>query len=1136
MGTTQDAIRGGAGVELGFVLCIEGYKYLLTDGLATDATTAWAATSWSNALPGLEVNFNDNQRLSPWSNELSVRNMSVAVVPESTDQFGIDMFKRKPDVRSELTVSIASDDDGGSGFNITVKDASIFAAGEPVMIGNETYNVTGTPSGTTIPVPAGGSGYFHPFAGDGLTNRLPGAHNIAPNANVNNVDVNAPVYVSDAPATWIGKKVALHVHRIVGGTWDTHAQSEVWFAGTIDAIGQDGLKTTLECTGIEQQLIDAQILADQWSGQLKEGFVFESGDFVRALFSTGTPKPSADFTAGTDFTAGRYTVEEFASMLAEHLDGDGAIGISGTDFTLRWSAMVNSSNNGQRFVLTAQEGSSVAGSIHLIASKPSILEWLGFENVHQSHLASGLPAKLGPVEESANISLVSDKAPYRVSPLGPHGTTTIELEDTDGTFADYTSLLPPAAKEHSNAGGTWSYYAIGDNLLFLGKRDSDTQISGITVDVPLTDLAKGNSGKDPLRMSTRGKARVRQILFASSTFANIITKLFASTDGNGTNHTNHDIFPFGGGIPWSLLGTNFIDSLEALEQHGVDNGMCLIVDKPTRLWEAVKSDFILRMAQPVWKDGGIRVASLTVPNASTADHTLNETNKSDGRRTTYSETNAFSAHTLKVEIDRNPLSGKYMDQIIVRNLEAYEAAGGAGPVKTIKARNSYSGIHASGAAAEALADMIAARFLPVFGKPLKLWTRSVPHTLFHMAPGDTVSFSDDFVRAPDTGARGVSVRPAIVTSVSSSFGISSSGQTYHGEVELMYTEEDRLFPLAPSCEHATATGSGYTDGWDSGNTKLLVHQHKFSDTTENTDAQSYASGDAVRITELDPADPASADSFADTLASAPSIGTVTISTVDYDELELTNGFGAGGRPAFDSTKTYIVNFDDYDQGQDAQLLFAYQADDSDGRIQNLQDPNLVGDETKLGSADADITLLPSRHAAEQYGDGKPLSASFMRDQARMANNLVHYQCTSHSPMMSESIIGVNTGGASDFRTIWIFPWLIGYGQTPGAGARKLNVAPMFATASGGTTVQVRVTSSANPPKGASTGGFLNTTWTGPKQQVTYSTSSATQAVATAQELNLVRAEGIPEFTWITVEGDNLCEFYGLAEFWLGPVQ
>lgn len=1152
MGTTQTAVRAG-NVTLAYVLCIEGYEYLLTDGIPGDAVTAWASTSWSKALPGLAVAGSFQQSLHPWSNEIKIPRFKFSIQPDETDQFAIDMFKIKPSVRSELTIGFDTADSAGGGFNINVKDAGDFSTGL-VFIGNEAYNVTTGPSGTTIPVAVNGAGFMHPFSSDiGPVNTFVGPHSLPAGISIGANENVSPVYVTDSPPTWLGKKVGLYVHRVVNGVLDTYSEAELWFAGTIANVSESGMNTIVECDGIQQAIVDATLMQDQWTGRIAPGYEFIDGDFIKVQFdlNPGSNFHSAALVAATpgtgsnEFPSGVYLVEEIASIISKHADADGTIGVTGSSISLRWSSKISSTGAGMRFSLTAEENGSTTGRL-LIYSKARFLRFLGFNKLTPHSDDNDTAWVVGVNQTDTRITMTADGPPRHVAPFEWARSMVITIDESDGIFIDHTSSLPASAREYVDASASevWSYYMIDGKTLILGRRDSATKISGITA---FTDMSRISNEKiyEDDKPSITGI--IKQVYFTTGQFKDVISELFASVDGNGENHATYDVLPFGAGIPWGLLGDNFLDSLSSLEQSGAENTISLLIEKPTRLWDAIKSEFTLRMAAPIWKDGGIQFAQLSVPNASTADFTLDESNKSDKERTITEQTSEFLAHTLKVEYNRNPITDKYLDNFVSRDITAYQSAGGAGATKTIKARNSYGGSVHTGTSVEALADMITARFLPVFAKPLRRWKRSIPHTMFHIAPGDTVAFSDDFVRDPLTGTRGVSARPAIVLAVSYSLGISSS-QGYHGEVELLFTEEDRLFPLAPSAEHAdatTVTGGGarnWTNGYDDevgtvGIFSLLVHQHSFSNLLgEPNDSESFLSGHEVRITEIDPSDPATADTFTDTIASVAQDVT-TISTVVYDEIVLTTGFGNSGNPAFDNTKSYTVNFDSYSTVGDDQKLVSFQADDSDGKILNLIDPNLVADRTLNYRAVAKSLALPSRHSSEQYGDGVPLSASFIRDRIRMANNLIDYKTALHSPSAgSTANAWIQTTSDDDYRILAIFPILIGDMGWHGSVKRVLHVSPMLRVRSGagGTTANIRISSSAHPPGNESLTD-QKAVWNGARSYAVFSTTSLSFIIPSMQEIDIVRAWLIPEMTWITIEtGDSAESKEGLPELWIGP--
>lgn len=1145
MGTTQTALQS-TNPHLGFVLCIGGYKYLLTDGLPTDATTAWSGTLWSDALPGLEVHGFPTQEIRPWSAELNVPRLSFRVVPDSTDRFAIDMFKSKPTASSELTGAFAADADGGSGFTMTIKSDTNFASSGLVYVGNEAFNYGSITAGD-LDIAADGAGYYAPF-GDNTsgTNRFPGAHGLPTADNVASFDTHTAVKVTDHPATWIGRKVGLYVHRIEAGVWDTKAQAELWFAGVIDRVSEDASgATVVECDGIQRLIEDAIILQDQWTGRVKEGYNFVTGDYVRVWYQKlhDYTAFSAKFVVGTDITAGYATATEFAALLAQLMDEDSVIGLNAglaeSTNDIRWSAYVGQDDSGWQFKISAVNSTAVDAQILIETNQYSILDFLGFQNIKRM-AGSGWITVAAPVLADATTTLISDKAPYKYMPISAAATRKdinpleVAFDETDGTFLDHTSDLPPAAAAYVSSGETWSFYE-SDGVFFLGKRVSDTSLTEIYTDMELLSSINGEDEIEAVggaRYGDKAKGNIRQILFLSGSFTDIVLKLLSSGDGTGTNHATYDVYNTGANIPFSLMGS-MKNSLENLEQSGIDNSIVLVVEKPGSLWDLIKSDFALRMANIIWKDGGLQAIQLSIPNPLTADFALDETNKSDSSRTSTAHTSEFLCNNLKIEFNRNPATDKYDPPYIVRDLTSIESLG-LSRAKTIKARNTYGASAESGASAEALAQMITARFMPIFAKPVRIWTRSINHRMFHMAPGDSVSVSDDFVRDPTTGQRGVTLRAGIVLSVSHSFGISTGGQGYFGECSIMFSDEERSFPLAPSGDidkesgTSVINGETFVEGWAEGaggagtGGVILLAAHRYSGASDPTDVNSFAAGDEVRVTEISPSDPASADAFTDTV--------VSVDTAN-DEVELTTGFG-GANPTHDTAKFYRIDFASYADCQASQRGVTFQADDADGLIQNLIEPNVIGEDMPiLGFLAADATRKPPRYAAEQYGDGVPLSAGTVRDLSRMANNLAQYKTTNRAAWIWPAGEIISGATSPDFRCVWTFFYYMGELRNSGAGSRLLSIAPIMRSSTASTLATMRITTSEAPPIGS----YTNCTFVGPKTQLTFTTTSNTSwSFIAAQTVKPLRALFDPAGTFVTIEIDEWAVLRGIHKMDMVP--
>src|SRR3990167_7422844 len=96
MGTTLTTLSTGEGMQVAFVLAIEGMPYLLTTSSDTAAVvTAWAATDWSTVYAGLQIKGSLEQSIEPWQREIKSSELIFVVQPvdDSADAFGVDVHK-----------------------------------------------------------------------------------------------------------------------------------------------------------------------------------------------------------------------------------------------------------------------------------------------------------------------------------------------------------------------------------------------------------------------------------------------------------------------------------------------------------------------------------------------------------------------------------------------------------------------------------------------------------------------------------------------------------------------------------------------------------------------------------------------------------------------------------------------------------------------------------------------------------------------------------------------------------------------------------------------------------------------------------------------------------------------------------
>lgn len=1146
MGTTRTALLNDDGVRIAFVLSIEGYDHLLTSGDIDACLDAWSGTPWNNALPGLQVSGNISQSFQPFSNDLQVQSLTVRVLPEESDKFGEDVFKSKPEYKSKLKVEFPRQ---AGGFTMVPK--KVFA-GMPnaglVYLGNKAYEYTAKSTGF-IPgyaIALQGAGVFSPFAtSTGAAFTFPGK-GVVPKADLVGSWVRkTAMEVSSSRRSWSGAKVGLWVHRITGegpGSWDSQAQAELIFAGTIDSVNEDDATggTVLELKGVQAQIEDAVLLDDQWTARAKAEIGIREGDYFRFTFheyngagDEQLKRNDKTFTAVVgasqrwEIEPGGYTQQEIFSRMTDWLNNDAVLG------AYKWEISVTSVDGQLRSkFFCSSEGESNRSRVEI---KAKDFQFMGTFGIDRSQLDREKPAVLwlNHDDDAKGYQVIGQFQLYRsfVNFYLRDGLD-IPLEQPTGSFFNNREFLPESAKQNTSPGEQWGYFRVKNDFMILAQLKGPTTLTNAVFVDGL--LGKTTEGIDVNEFQDEA-FEIKQVAVLTGGFAKLLTSLMASIDGNGVNDTTFDIFPWGAGVPMSLL-SNFHDSARDIEESAGNGSMTIVIEKPAKLWDVVKSDLMLRSAFVVWREGGLQLASMQTPSAYNADWVFDEDNKAVGpgseSRTMTQHTTEFLVNNFKIEYGRHPITDKYENEYIARNPTSIESYGLSKPIK-IKARNSIKSEKGGGDSVEALADMVTARLLPPFGKPLRRWRRSISHNLFFAAPGDTVSFSDRFTREPATGKRGTSSRGGTVLSTTWNMGVSNGGQQYNGTAEILFSEDDRAFPMAPALMHAHYTSGTFIAGWSPFTRKLAVEDHGFSVATDPDDISRFSVGDTVTITMRDPDDPNTGASFQDTI-SGIDVGSPTT-------VMLTNGFGVATNPAFDPSKFYVVTLPQYSDASNEQRISAFMAEEFDDLIQELADPNEMGNDRLMDFDEHDITLLPELHNDNWFADGAPFHPHIMKCASRMVNSLVNHRCLSQSQVQVSAIRyqspvgGVPSPGIADWGIVFCFPFYIGGGRYGGDRKRNLIVAPQFAKfLPVSATAQVRITSSQSPPIDSSN-QWNDVSWSGKVHQVTFSNTTVNRVVATPQLLEPIRSTTYPDVTWINVELNRSAVLWGIPEIRLGVI-
>jgi hypothetical protein len=270
MGTTYDALTTQSGVRIQYVIAIEGYPYLLTDGDPAAAVTAWAATEWDQALPGLHVAPRYEQRIEPLSDRLGVQTLSFRVTPDADDRFGIDANRKAPGAESYLETALDCE-----ATTITVTSAAGFASSGTVQIGTETIAYTGK---TATTLTGCTRGKFAPFKAESETEQRFGQPHSLPTVG-DTFGVQLKPLVTQNGVNWVGRRVGVWMHRVLGGVLDVRAEAHLVWAGRIVEIVDDAEtgEAIVEAVEIKETLQSATILRDQYVARVEEGIDIPHG-------------------------------------------------------------------------------------------------------------------------------------------------------------------------------------------------------------------------------------------------------------------------------------------------------------------------------------------------------------------------------------------------------------------------------------------------------------------------------------------------------------------------------------------------------------------------------------------------------------------------------------------------------------------------------------------------------------------------------------------------------------------------------------------------------------------------------------------------------------------------------------------
>lgn len=1126
MTTTKAALTAAAeegGAVIQFVAVIEGYNYILTDGDPDVAFATWdgeAANTWAGALGGMTIDWTSmRQTIEPWQTRIQPMSITLQVMDfDGTDQFGIDTHAKGAGFATSLDGDLNTTDS-----LVTVKSNSSFATGGTLYIGQEAIDYAGK-SGTTIFTPCD-RGVRAPFGVEDPSTMVFARNHAIPRV-LNTSETKVPTTVSSTPREWIGKWVGVWMHIRTGNSINSRADAQLVFAGTISSIGDTSSGITIvECTDLRDRIQSAVLLRDQYTAYVAEGVTLRAGMVIKAGDGTGGTYKSTTLTVKSspstnyEVAPGTYTLAEFESTLNLWFQQAKADANLSFDWTV---AAQSQTSDGIRCVFTFDKSASVSGSVASMTAPRIVMRMLGFgDTVQWSANQQG---------SGTTFSYTSPEEPYRfIIEHGPNITTTVEMKFSTGTWVDNTDTLPSNLRPFPTTATTeWGLLRFSTGLTLLAHKETLTEF---TLFSPPNAAGLGDVPSDTflshgLRASEPGDIYVTQVVMLEGNFSELLTQILVSTGVNGYNSTNDVLAEqLGCAIPYELLSTAWDESIASLSSPQTE-ACCIILEKPTKLWDRIKTELILRRATLVFRDEYLRAVTWATPTSTTATWDLTEANKKaavgtiDQQRSPSLTTDEYQVNTVKIEYNRT-IEGTFRDSITIIDRAA---ASDGDRVVTIQAPNSFAGIASTGQSVEALAAEVAA-WLPVFSRPVRKVRRTIGlEHICTMAPGDQAFVTDNFARDPTTGIRGLTAVPALIVAVSWDLGgpsLSGGTKDFVAEIDLVLEPGTRFAPYSPCAEVDSTAGSG---GYNAGTKTLTLLAHAHSESSQNNDMTHFDQGDKVRIIQIDPETAASPLTWADTIASKTTT-TATLTT---------------GLAGWDSTKRYRMISDAYTTAVSTQKSDVYQADDATGLISSTAQAYryTFGASTAATWTATSLSQPVSLLSTYGYGDGKPLDVGYERDLVELANNLQSYRTAPIAPTLNATKITASSG-TYQRQILHIMPWHIGPGNFY-ARTRLIHVAP-FARNTEASGKSIWVYWCRRPPSGTSltwtTSASPEYTISPPYEIATFSLgASAGWAALTAQTLDCRAVDQGTGVGYLVMEGEKGIETRGYATLYLGPVQ
>jgi hypothetical protein len=1097
----------GASLALSFV--IEGFATTFSTASTADMVGVYTGDSspysqFSDPIGGMFARGELTESIKLYTPDIDPSSIEVSIVDNTGALASLFRENYSSGHRTYLTANLLAGNDhteGDAAGVISVQSTTVtpgagFGASGTIYIGGEAITYTGTTATT----------FTGCTRGVYAVNQTSSATAFSPSHLIgNNITASATTApsVTDYPRTWYGRQchVFLHIKDQVTGVYTKPSASTKIFTGRIEMYGDDGQGNINIQLKSATDVLMRPLGPDQWRAKIATGLIFASPRLGVRRADTGATYYV--YTAMTGLSATEATShDELAAEINAEFRGNTWDSGGTTTAGDQWSLELEEDADGKfryRMLLDPGTTAAPASSQILFQLHPSAMRLLGFKPDGGTGLdESGVPMAVRWMhrESTGKYSTRAEDPPIVYKYTRLETNISISVSDEVGTLVEQTGGVDFAS--------SWGGNAV---IQIKGGRYDGVYICEYTSGTPskikvhaVLDRATGvfspyanpedPEGDGAVRLGDPGDEtpEVKQVLLYRGSAGTLLLRCLLSTGGaSGYNHTEYDTLTtagFGLGIPSSLID---VPSWEALNDATIE----MFVGEPKPFYEMLEPILQMTGSYVVWKAADelsnpkISVVQPSLDTAYLATWQLSEANKTRPDERTR-VTRALDGIVSRVVVKSGHGLGAVTEASKTYTLDNIASQTDYGKRRTMTI-NAGPVVNYESLMATTLAPALA-----YFSRPLAVAERSYNASCVRMAPGDSVTLTDNYVIDPATGARGSVIYAWVLDT---SFDLA----TMQGRARCIFLPEKSpnfTAPWAPSARvDETVTGGGFTAGYSAGAKRLALRANEYSPSGAARDYTRFAVGDKVRVVQIDAAAPLE---WFDTIAVIPAV----------DQLQLSVGLAG-----YVTTNRYVVEFDDVNTVVSTQRDVAYLADAatlSTGYAAGPLPLEWGSGPIAVSGATVDHSVGMFRPETRYDDQGEPCSIHKQTHLVYGANSMLAYR--TRNVHLCE-YLGNRTQTGTTPRLVFM-AWVPIYGHSGNDGTRSLVVKVRGFQTGGGTATFV-VASSQIHPAGTS---YTSFTFPGGFNTVTATTTSATNVWSAEMTLRpaVVEAGDGNKYTWVSL--------------------